>query len=118
VSPAIARRAVEAVPAVDLTVAYGVPDGSDGVQVLVVAVTLVPGAELTAFELTASELDRACDALPPAQRPDYVCVVPSIPVTTWCRPMWRPLRDAGLPTPSDTTVLWRLDTDRQHYHRL
>jgi putative long chain acyl-CoA synthase len=119
VSPAVARRAVEAVPAVDLTIAYGVPDGSgsadstDAGQVLVVAVTLVPGAELT-----ASELDRACDALPPAQRPDYVCVVPSIPVTTWCRPMWRPLRDAGLPTPSDTTVVWRLDTDRQHYHRL
>jgi hypothetical protein len=32
--------------------------------------------------------------------------------------MWRPLREASPPTPSDTTAVWRLDTDRQHYHWL
>jgi putative long chain acyl-CoA synthase len=119
VSPAVARRAAEAIPAVDLTVAYGVPDeaaereGEAGCQVLVVTVTVVAGAELT-----ASELNRAYESLPPAQRPDYVQVIPSLPVTTWCRPLWRPLREAGVPSSSRTTAAWRLDPDRQHYHPL
>jgi putative long chain acyl-CoA synthase len=119
VAPAVARRAVEAIPAVDLSLAYGVPDepavraGNDDVQVLVVTVTVVPDAELT-----ASELDRAYDAVPPAHRPDYVQVVPSIPTTTWCRPLWRPLRDAGIPRPTKTTAIWRLGADRQHYRPL
>jgi len=111
--PAAARRAMEAVPAVDLAVAYAVPEGEDAVQALVVAVTLRQGAELT-----ASELDRACDGLPPAHRPTYVQVVPSIPVTTWCRPLWTSLRKAGVPKPGKSRTVWRLDVDRQHYHRL
>jgi len=108
-APAVARRAVEAVPAVDLSVAYGVPE--DGSRAVVVAVTLRPGTELTAFEL-----DRACDALSPANRPSYVQVVPSIPVTTWCRPLWNSLRKAGVPTPSRSRSVWRLGDDRQHFH--
>jgi putative long chain acyl-CoA synthase len=71
VAPAVARRAVEAIPAVDLSVAYGVPVEA-GPQALVVALTLRPGTELT-----GSELARACDRLPAAQRPDYVQVDPA-----------------------------------------
>jgi hypothetical protein len=76
-------------------------------------VTVVAGAELT-----ASELNRAYESLPPAQRPDYVQVIPSLPVTTWCSPLWRPLREAGVPSSSRTTAAWRLVPDRQHYHPL
>jgi putative long chain acyl-CoA synthase len=119
VAPALARRAAEAIPAVDVSVAYGVPDESNAArsnaaheptQVLVVSVSVVPGSELT-----GSELDRAYDGVPVAHRPDYVQVVASIPVTTWCRPLWRPLLEAGVPTPSKNTAVWRLDPDRQHY---
>jgi putative long chain acyl-CoA synthase len=106
--PATARRAMEAIPAVDIAVAYGVPEGDS--QVLVTAVTLRPGTELT-----AAELDRACDALLPAHRPSYVQVVPSMPVTAWCRPLWSSLRKAGIPKPTRSRDVFRLGDDRQHY---
>lgn len=111
VAPAVARRAVEAIPAVDLSVAYGV-SGSDGDQELVVALTLRPGAELT-----ASELDRACDRLPAEHRPDHVQVVRSIPLTTWSRPIWRRLRKAGVPTPGSGRTVFRLEPDRSGYQQ-
>jgi putative long chain acyl-CoA synthase len=107
-SPGIARRALEAIPAVDLSVAYAVP--GDPATVLVAAVTVRPGAELS-----AAELERACDGLDPAHRPDYVHAVPSIPVTTWARPLWSSLASAGLPEPGPSRPVWRLDADRVHY---
>lgn len=123
VAPAIARRAVEAIPSVDLSVAYGVPAGDSpegagavtegGAELLVVAVTLRPGAELT-----GSELDRACDRLPASHRPDYVQVVRSIPLTTWSRPIWRRLQRAGVPTPGKGRTVFRLDDDRSGYRAL
>jgi putative long chain acyl-CoA synthase len=107
VAPAVARRAVEAIPAVDLGVAYGVP-GAGGAQELVVSLTLRPGTELT-----AAELDRVCDRLPPGHRPDHVQVVDSIPLTAWSRPIWRELREAGTPQPGPG--VFRLTDDRSHY---
>ncbi|MDT7632259.1 MAG: putative long chain acyl-CoA synthase, partial [Pseudonocardiales bacterium] len=87
---------------------YGVPEGDS--QVLVTAVTLRPGTELT-----AAELDRACDALLPAHRPRYVQVVPSMPVTAWCRPLWSSLRKAGIPKPTRSRDVFRLGDDRLLY---
>jgi putative long chain acyl-CoA synthase len=101
VAPGIARRAIEAIPAVDLSVAYGVPHRR--VNVLVVAVTLLPDAALA-----GEQLDRACERLPSAYRPEYVQVVPAIPMTTWCRPQWQQLSTAGIPKPGGGTRVWRL----------
>jgi putative long chain acyl-CoA synthase len=79
----------------------------------VAAVTLRPGGELTAKELT-----RALDGLPPAERPAIVRVVDSIPVTTWYRPLTGPLRDAGIPSPDVAGTAWHLDDRRQAYRAL
>jgi len=121
--PAVARRAMEAIPAIDLAVAYGVPEGTgesgtgesgtEEGQVLVTSVTLRPGTELT-----AAELDRACDGLAPVHRPQYVQVVPNIPVTAWCRPLWSTLRKAGIPKPTRTRTVFHLTEDAQHYRPL
>jgi putative long chain acyl-CoA synthase len=111
VAPGVARRQIEAIPGVDLSVAYGVPDGK--AEVLVVAVTLRSGAELT-----AEDLARVCGPLPASNRPAYVQVVPSIPLTTWSRPIWRELREAGVPKPAKSRVVWQLDADRTGFKKV
>jgi putative long chain acyl-CoA synthase len=115
--PAAARFALGTIPAVDLVVAYGVsaaklPDAAaaDGAQVLVAALTLREGTDLT-----AAELDKAVRRLPVVHRPRYVQAVASIPVTTWHRPQWRALQAKGVPTPSRNRRVWRLDDDAVHY---
>jgi putative long chain acyl-CoA synthase len=108
VPPAAARTALEMIPAVDLCVAYGVPSADS--QVLVAAVTLHPGATLSAVEL-----NRVFDRLPSTHRPDYIQVVPSIPVTTWHRPLWVRMRQTGIPEPTRARAVWRLAPDRAHY---
>ncbi len=115
VLPAAARFCLGTIPAVDLLVAYGVPDrrSGPGVRQLVAAVTLRPGAELSAHDL-----DAAFERLPRSQRPRYVQVVPSIPVTTWHRPMWRTLQARGVPKPSRNRRVFRLDADGAHYEPL
>jgi len=47
-----------------------------------------------------------------------VQVVRSIPVTTWHRPIWRPLQQAGIPKPARTRKVWKLGEDRAHYEQL
>jgi putative long chain acyl-CoA synthase len=111
VIPAGARFALGTIPCVDLLVAYGVPD--EGAEVLVAAVTLRPDTHLA-----ANDLDKAMARLPASQRPEYVQVVPSIPVTTWHRPQWRALQARGIPTPSRTRTVWRLSDDRGRYEPL
>jgi putative long chain acyl-CoA synthase len=111
VLPAAARFCLGTIPAVDLIVAYGVP--KDDAQVLVAAVSLRPDTELT-----AADLDNAFDRLPRTGRPAYVQVVPSIPVTTWHRPQWRPLQAKGIPKPGRGRQVWRLGDDRAHYEKL
>jgi putative long chain acyl-CoA synthase len=86
------RDALEELPAIDLSVCFGVP-GSDGFEVPVAAVTLRAGHELGAAEVSA-----ALAALEPDRRPAIVRVVDEIPVTTWYRPLTGPLRAAGIPT--------------------
>jgi putative long chain acyl-CoA synthase len=106
--PSGARFALGTVPSVDLVVAYGVTDGP--ADALVAAVTLRPDTDIR-----TADLDKALDKLPAMQRPRYVQVVSSIPVTTWHRPQWRPLQAKGVPTPSRTRRVWKLGPDRTHY---
>jgi putative long chain acyl-CoA synthase len=96
------RDALGDLPAVDLSVAYGVKPSGGKHEVAVAAVTLRAEQELVGPDLAA-----AMDALPPTQRPAYVHVVAEIPVTTWFRPVTGPLRRAGMPSPGPGT--WRLD---------
>ncbi len=109
--PAGARFALGTLPAVDLVVAYGVPEGE--AEALVAAATLRPGTEIS-----TGDIDKAMDKLPGVQRPRYVQVVPAIPVTTWHRPQWRMLQAKGVPTPTRGRKVWKLDDDRAHYHQL
>jgi putative long chain acyl-CoA synthase len=108
VLPSGTRFALSTIPSVDLVVAYGITDGDD--DVLAAAVTLRAGTDVD-----TSDLDKAIEKLPTLQRPRWVQVVPSIPVTTWHRPQWRPLQAKGVPTPSRTRRVWRLGRDRTHY---
>jgi putative long chain acyl-CoA synthase len=106
--PSGARFALSTIPAVDLVVAYGVPD--DGTDVLVAAFSLRDG-----FELETADIDKALDKLPARQRPGYVQQVASIPVTTWHRPQWRSLQSKGVPKPARGRTVWKLGDDRTHY---
>jgi putative long chain acyl-CoA synthase len=102
VSPGAARLAVETIPSVDLAVAYGVPER--GAEVVVVAIMLRPGNQLT-----ADELDRALQPVPLAQRPRYVHVVASIPMTGSSRPRPNELRATGVARPAESAPVWRLE---------
>jgi putative long chain acyl-CoA synthase len=81
--------------------------------VAVAAVTLRPGRELSARELTGAL--GMCD---PHTRPQVVHVVDEIPVTTWYRPITGPLRDRGIPSPEDGVQAFALDEKRQRYRAL
>jgi putative long chain acyl-CoA synthase len=100
------RDALGELPAVDLAVAYGVLPPGDEHEVAVAAVTLRPG-----YELTARELSRALQVLPIEGRPTIVHVVDGIPVTTWYRPVTGPLRAAGIPQPGDGRKVWHRSGD-------
>jgi putative long chain acyl-CoA synthase len=76
-------------------------------------VTLLPGAKLT-----STDLDRAFERLPAGHRPSYVQVVRSFPVTTWHRPIWRQLQQAGVPKPTRARKVWKLADDHAHYEPL
>ncbi|HEU5266835.1 MAG TPA: AMP-binding protein [Jatrophihabitans sp.] len=106
--PAGARFSLGTIPAADLIVLYGVPDGDS--QALVAALTVRPGTDVT-----GEDLYRALRRLPPVQRPRYVQVVPAIPVTTWHRPKWEVLQERGIPTPGRGRRVWRLGDDGEHY---
>jgi len=109
--PAGARFALGTIPCVDLVVAYGVRDGD--ADAFVAAVTLRPGTQLS-----ATDIDKAMDKLPAVQRPAYVQVVASIPVTTWHRPVWRTLQAKGVPSPGRGRQVWRRAADSAHYEQL
>jgi putative long chain acyl-CoA synthase len=111
VLPSGTRFCLGTISAVDLIVAYSVPDGD--AQALVGAVTLHGDSELT-----ATDLDAAMDRLPRRQRPRYVQAVGSIPLTTWHRPVWRELQKRGVPKPTRTRKVWRLDDSTGHYAEL
>jgi putative long chain acyl-CoA synthase len=96
-----ARGAVPSLPiaealgdldAVDLAVAYGVRPPAAVHELAVAAVT-----RRVRTTLRAADVERALATLVPAERPDVVHVVRTIPLTTWYRPLVAPLRARGLP---------------------
>ena len=91
VAPLPIVRALESMPAVDLAVAYGQPAGDGAAEVAVCAVSLRPGATLS-----ASDVSGALARLNPDDRPTIVRVVDEIALTAWYRPIAGPLRDEDI----------------------
>jgi putative long chain acyl-CoA synthase len=112
VAPVPIRDALEALPAVDLAVAYGVPRRAGGPEIAVAAVTLRHGHDVDEADLTA-----ALGVLPPAERAAVVQVIDEIPVTTWYRPLTTPLRAAGLPSADGSIRAWYRDDARGGAYR-
>ncbi|AQA05165.1 acyl-CoA synthetase [Mycobacterium sp. MS1601] len=102
-------NAITMIPAVDLAVTYGVQAG--GRQLAVTALTLRPGATVTAADL-AEAVAHLVVGLPP----DIVHVVPELPLTATYRPTISALRGAGVPKAGRTT--WLLDPRTGQYKRL
>ncbi|KAA1251695.1 AMP-binding protein [Mycobacterium simiae] len=101
--------ALGGITAIDLAVVY--PVATDTHDVAVVAVTLGKDAVLNAASLTT-----ALGGLPRDQCPAIVHIVDRIPLTPSYRPLSTALRQAGLPTPGDST--WYHDfTDGHYRHR-
>jgi putative long chain acyl-CoA synthase len=95
--------------AVDLAVTYGVP--VDGRQVAVAAVTLRPGATITAADLT-----EAVAAMSVGLGPDVVHVVPKMTLSATYRPTVSALRAAGLPKGGRHS--WYFDPETNQFKRL
>jgi putative long chain acyl-CoA synthase len=106
------REALDDLPAVDLAVAYGLRPSQHGPELAVAAVTLRPE-----HKLSTELLSRALAGLPEGSRPAVVHVIEEMPVTTWFRPLTRPLRQAGLPQPAEGRV-WYLDRGGRRYRPL
>ena len=91
-------------------VTYDVPVG--GNQVAVSAVTLLPGATITAADLT-----EAVTSMPVGLGPDVVHVVPELTLSpTTYRPTVSALRAAGIPKPGRQS--WAFDPDSSEFPRL
>jgi putative long chain acyl-CoA synthase len=106
------RDALGDLPAVDLSVAYGLRPSDDKPELAAAAVTLQPGGELS-----AETISQALAELEDGHRPALVQVVDEIPVTTWYRPLTAPLRKAGLPDPGEGRA-WYLDRGGRRYRPL
>jgi putative long chain acyl-CoA synthase len=113
VLPAPIRDALGDLPAVDLAVVYGVRPPRKPDEQVIAAVTLRDGHTLEAADITA-----ALSILDSEQRPALVHIVDEIPVTTWFRPITRPLREAGMPKASSRHLVWRLTRDGVAYRRV
>ncbi|MEM6107686.1 acyl-CoA synthetase [Mycobacterium sp. 050272] len=94
---------------VDLAVTYNVPFGN--LEVAVSAVTLLPGATITAADLT-----EAFAGMPLGLGPDIVCVVPELTLSATYRPTVSALRAAGIP--KSGRHAWYFDTASSQYRRL
>lgn len=94
---------------VDLAVTYNVPFGN--LEVAVSAVTLLPGATITAADLT-----EAFAAMPVGLGPDIVCVVPEMTLSATYRPTVSALRAAGIP--KSGRHAWYFDATSEQYRKL
>ena len=95
---------------VDLAVTYDVPVG--GRQLAVSALTLMPGATITAADLT-----EAVASMPVGRGPDIVHVVPELPLNpTTYRPTVSALRAAGIPKAGRQA--WYFDSGSNEFRRL
>jgi len=95
-------------PAVDLAVTYGVDAGEH--QVAVSAVTMRPGAAISAADLSEAMASLGND------RPDFVHVVSDLTLSASYRPTVGGLRNAGIPKAGRHA--WYLDPDTNRYKRL
>ncbi|HSS26076.1 MAG TPA: acyl-CoA synthetase [Mycobacterium sp.] len=95
---------------VDLAATYGVSVGTQ--QVAVSAVALLPGATITAADLT-----EAVAGMPVGRGPDIVHVVADLPLSpTTYRPTVSALRAAGIPKPGRQA--WYFDAGSNEFRRL
>ncbi|MBV9513197.1 MAG: acyl-CoA synthetase [Mycobacteriaceae bacterium] len=100
--------ATSLMPAVDLAVTYGVDVGDH--QVAVTAVTICPGAAISAADLSEAMAGLGND------RPDFVHVVPDLTLSASYRPTVGALRNAGIP--KSGRHAWYLDPETNRYKRL
>ncbi|HEU0190005.1 MAG TPA: acyl-CoA synthetase [Mycobacterium sp.] len=107
--PVAVTDALGLVTGVDLAVTYAVP--ARGQQLAVSAVTLRPGATITAADLT-----EAVAGMATGPGPDIVHVVPELPLSTAYRPVADELRAAGVPKAGPRS--WYFDADGQQFRRL
>jgi putative long chain acyl-CoA synthase len=102
--------AVGRIGAVDLAVTYGFQlDGGD--EVAITAITLRPGASVTAADLT-----EAVAAMPVGLPPDVIHVVADLPLSATYRPIVGELRSTGIPRAGRQA--WSLDRDSGRFKRL
>ncbi|MCE5290045.1 MAG: AMP-binding protein [Nocardiaceae bacterium] len=87
--------ALEVVRGVDFAVTYGV--GRKDAKVSVAAIVLLPGAEITGYQIGG-----ALSRLASGERPDIVHVVDGLPFGASARPLTTSLVAAGLPAPGKT----------------
>lgn len=109
VYPVTINDALGMITGVDLAVTYPVP--VDGDKVAVSAITLQPGATITAADLT-----EAMAAMPVGLGPDIVHVVQDLVPSASYRPTVGVLRTAGLPRAGRQS--WYFDADGEQYKRL
>ena len=101
--------AVSMIGAVDLAVTYGVTVGDH--DVAITALTLRPGAAVTAADLT-----EALAELPVGLAPDIIHVVADLPLSATYRPIVDDLRAAGIPKAGRQA--WCLDPQTGGFKRL
>jgi putative long chain acyl-CoA synthase len=102
-------NAISMIPAVDLAVTYEVGAGDE--KLAVTALTLRPGATVT-----APDLSEAVAHLVVGLPPDIIHVVPELPLAATYRPTISAVLAAEVPKPSRTT--WVLDSTAGQYKRL
>jgi putative long chain acyl-CoA synthase len=107
--PELITDALGFIPAVDLAVTYGV--SVHGKHIAVSAVTLRPGAAIT-----AADLAEAVANMPLGFGPDIVHVVPELTLSATYRPTVSALRAAGIPKPGRHA--WYFDPASNQFRRL
>jgi putative long chain acyl-CoA synthase len=80
-------------------------------EVAVSAVTLLPGASITAADLT-----EAFAKIPVGVGPDIVCVIAEMTLSATYRPTVSALRAAGIPKAG--RHVWYFDAETENYRRL
>ncbi|MEZ0363179.1 acyl-CoA synthetase [Mycobacterium sp. pUA109] len=109
VYPVAITDALGLITGVDLVATY--PVSAHGQQVAVSAVTLRPGATITAADLL-----EAVAGMPVGLGPDIVHVVPGLPLSAVYRPAVGALRAAGIPKAGRQT--WYFDVQDNQFKRL
>jgi putative long chain acyl-CoA synthase len=109
VYPEPVTDALGLITGVDLAVTYNVPVGDQ--EVAVSAVTLLPGATITAADLT-----EAFANMPIGLGPDIVHVCPEMALSATYRPTVSALRAAGIPKPGRQA--WYFDPGSKAFRKL